>query len=235
MFDARGPLLALLLAAGAGEARGDEPPAPAEKRRMVSIGVGLVEPVSKIHFGAVGGGSADNGDLGTALGAQYVRYITPRLGAGVEADYVNRTGTFSTRLYPAADASVRGDTWLMLALLRYTFMEGGAARPFVLLGAGGAWNKTIVDVRPSRWADTGTRETRRLIDDSAWAPAASARLGVDLDLDMAAPGFVTFEAGWTRVARAGYDATPRGRALGLEGIRALLSFASFTARYSLKF
>lgn len=234
MISARGALVALLLSASG--ARAAEPSSPqAQRRRMVSIGFGLVEPVSKVHFGAVGGGSADNGDLGTAIGAQYVLSLTPSLGAGVEADYVNRTGTLSTRLYPAADASVRGDTWLMLALLRYTFMEGGAARPFVLVGAGGAWNKTIVDVRPSLWADTGTRETRRLIDDSAWAPAASARLGLDLHLDAAAPGFLTLEAGWTRVARAGYDATPRGRALGLEGIRALLSFASFTARYSLKF
>lgn len=234
MISARGALVALLLSACG--ARAAEPSSPqAQRRRMVSIGFGLAEPVTKVHFGAVGGGAADNGDLGAAFGAQYVHYLTPRLGAGVEADYVNRSGTFSTRLYPAADASVRGDTWLMLALLRYTLREHGAARPFVLLGAGGAWNKTIVDVKPSQWADTGTRETRRLIDDSAWAPAASARLGVDLDLDAAAPGFVTLEAGWTRVARAGYDATPRGRALGLEGIRALLSFASFTARYSLRF
>ncbi|MCR4296210.1 MAG: hypothetical protein NUW21_11800, partial [Elusimicrobia bacterium] len=65
MFDPRAPLLAFLLAAGG--ARAAEPtglPAPEERRRMVSIGVGLVEPVSKVHFGAVGGGSADNGDLG---------------------------------------------------------------------------------------------------------------------------------------------------------------------------
>lgn len=235
MLDGRAPLLAVLLA-GAVPAAAAEPAAPeAERRRMVSIGFGLAEPVSKVHFGGVGGGAADNGDLGAAIGAQYVQDLTPRLGAGVEADYVNRSGTFSTRLYPAADASVRGDTWLMLALLRYSFLDRGVARPFVLLGAGGAWNKTIVDVKPSAWADTGTRETRRLIDDSAWAPAASARLGVDLDLDAAAPGFLTLEAGWTRVARAGYDATPRGAALGLPGIRALLSFASFTARYSIKF
>lgn len=237
MFDPRAPLLALLLAAGG--ARAAEPAAPpapeAERRRMVSIGVGVVEPVSKVHFGAVGGGSADNGDLGAAFGAQYVQSLTPRLGAGLEAGYAARSGTFSTRLYPAADASVRGDTWLMLALLRYSFLIHGAARPFVLVGAGGAWNKTTVDVRTSIWADTNTTETRRLIDDSAWAPAASARLGVDLDLDAAAPGFVTLEAGWTGLARAGYDATPRGRALGLDGVRAMLSFVSFTARYSLKF
>lgn len=235
MYNARGPWLAVLLAAGVGGARAAEPAATPEApgRRMVSIGLGLAEPVSKVHFGSVGGGSADNGDLGVRLGAQYVHFLSPRLGAGVEADYVSRSGTLSTRLYPAADASVRGDAWLMLALLRYSFLDDGAARPFVLLGAGGAWNKTIVDVKP--WADTGTRETRRLIDDSAWTPAASARLGVDLDLDAAAPGFVTLEAGWTGLARAGYAATPRGQAQGLGGVRALLSFVSFTARYSFRF
>ncbi|MDP3543109.1 MAG: hypothetical protein Q8T11_11645 [Elusimicrobiota bacterium] len=228
-------ILPALLAAGV-PALAAAPEAPAQRRRMVSIGFGLVEPVSKVHFGGgVGGGSADNGDLGVGLGAQYVHFLTPRLGAGLEADYVTRDGTLSTRLYPAADASVRGDTWLMLALLRYSFLRRGAATPFVLLGAGGAWNKTTVDVKPSEWADTGTRETRRLIDDAAWTPAASARLGVDLDLDAAGPGFVTLEAGWTGLAHAGYAETPRGRALGLEGIRAPLSLLSFTARYSLRF
>ncbi len=221
-----------LLAAAAAPAFAGEPRAPA---RMVSFGFGLAQPVSKVHFGAVGGGAADNGDLGVRLGARYLQSLTPRLGAGVEADYVNRSGTFSTRLFPAADASVRGDAWLLLALLRCSFPARGKARPFILLGAGGAWNKTTIDVKPSVWADTGTRETRRLIDDSAWTPAASARLGVDLDLDAAAPGFMTLEAGWTGLARAGYDATPRGQALGLDGVRAPLSFVSFSARYGLRF
>ncbi|MCM2303801.1 MAG: hypothetical protein NDJ72_03815 [Elusimicrobia bacterium] len=226
------PLMLLAAGARAGEAL---PGVPSERRRLASIGVGLVQPVSRVRLGVAGGGSADNGDLGAQFGAQYVHFLTKRLGAGVNVDYFSRGGTYSTRLYPAADASVAGDTWVVLGLLRYTLRDRGAARPFVLLGAGGAWNKTTVDVRPSSWPDTATHETRRLVDDSAWVPAASARLGLDIVSDSAAPGVVTLEAGWTGLASAGYAATPRGEARGVSGAAGPLHVLTFTARYGWRF
>lgn len=91
-------------------------------------------------------------------------------------------------------------------------------------------------MRPSgNWADTGTHETRRLIDDASWTPAASARLGVDLDVDALAPGVVTLEAGWTGLASARYGATPQGQKLGLGGISGPLNVVTFTARYGWRF
>lgn len=224
----------MLLAAGA-RAQEPAPAAPPVRRSLVSVAVGLIEPVSRVSLGIPGGGSADNGDLGAQFGVQYVRFLTPRLGAGLEAAYHDRGGTLSTRLYPSADARVAGDAWLLLGLLRWTLRDRGSARPFVLLGAGGAWNKTTVDVRPSVWPDTATSETRRLIDDSAWTPAASARLGVDIDADAAAPGVVTLEAGWTGLASAGYAATPRGEARGLGGVSGPLHVLTFAARYGWRF
>jgi len=228
-------ILAAIVAAGASNARGEAVAAPTQGRHMLSLGAGLAEPVSKVDFRAIGGGSADNGDLGVQLSGQYVYFPTPRLGAGFEADYVSRSGTLSTRLYPAADARVAGDSWLMLAILRYSLRDAGKARPFVLVGAGGAWNKTTIDVRPSIWADTGTHETRRLVDDDAWAPAASVRFGVDIRLDALAPGCFSLEAGWTGIAAARYGAAPRGRAVGLDGVSAPLHLLSFTARHAWRF
>jgi hypothetical protein len=209
--------------------------APLERRQMLSLGAGLIVPVSKVDFHSIGGGAADNGDPGVHLGAQYVYFLTPRIGAGLAVDYYDRSGTLSTRLYPAADARVAGDTWLMLAILRCSLAERGSTRPFVLLGAGAGWNKTTIDVRPSTWADTGTHETRRLIDDSAWTPAASVRLGLDIDVDDLAPGVVTLEAGWTGLAGARYAATPRGAALGLSSVSGPLHILSLTARYGWRF
>ncbi len=213
------------------------PPLPlSERRQWLSLGFGLLEPVSRIDFHSIGGGSADNGDVGAQLAAQYLYFLTPRLGAGLDVDYFDRTGTLSERLFPAASASVSGDTWMMLGIVRYSFSDRGSARPFVLVGAGGARNTETVDVRPSgNWADTGTHETRRLIDDGAWTPAASARLGVDLDIDAFDPGTLTLEAGWTGLASARYGATPQGQALRLSGISAPASILSFTARYGWRF
>lgn len=222
----------MLFTAGA---RAEEPVPAAKRLRQASIGFGLIEPVSRIRLGVPGGGSADNGDLGVQFGAQCVQFLTPRLGAGVEIDYLNRGGTLSTRLYPSADASVAGDAWVMLGVLRYALMDRGSARPFVLLGAGGAWNKTTVDVRPSTWPDTATHETRRLIDGGAWVPAASARLGLDIDTDAASPGLVTVEAGWIGLGSASYAATPRGEARGVSGATGPLHVLTFTARYGWRF
>lgn len=219
-----------------GELPGLAPPAPGARRQTLSVGIGLAELVSKVDFHPIGGGSADDGDLGIQFAAQYLYALTPRLAAGFDADYVDRSGTASERLFPAASASVGGDTWLMLALLRYTFTDRGRARPFLLLGAGGGWNSETVDVRPSGlWADTGTHETRRLIDDNAWTPAASVRVGVDIPVNGLDPGTVTLEAGWTGLASARYAATPQGQALGLSGVAAPLNLISFTARYGWRF
>lgn len=230
-------IAAMLLAAGAAGARAGEPlpGVPPEPRRLVSVAVGLAQPVSRVRLGVAGGGSADNGDLGVQLGVQYVQFLTKRLGAGLSVDYVNRGATFSTRLYPSADAAVAGDAWVVLGLLRWTLLDRGPARPFVLVGAGGAWNKTTVDVRPSSWPDTATHETRRLVDDSAWVPAASARVGLDLRPAAAAPGVVTVEAGWTGLGSAGYAAAPRGEARGVSGAAGPLHVLTFSARYGWRF
>lgn len=206
-----------------------------DRRQLVSLGLGLIAPVGRVSFKSIGGGSADNGDLGAQFGFQYLYFLTPRLGAGVDVDYFGRGGTRSEGLFPAAAASVGGDTWLMLGILRCSFTDTGKARPFVLVGAGGARNTETIDVRPSVWADTGTHETRRLIDDSAWIPAASVRIGLDIDVDALEPGTVTFEAGWTGLASARYGATPRGRALGLGSVSGPLNVISFTARYGWRF
>ena len=212
------------------------PLAPKERHQLFELGFGLVQPVSKVDFHSIGGGNADNGDLGAQIAAQYVYFLTPRLGAGVDVDYFSPTGTLSERLFPAASSSVGGDTWLMLGILRYSFTDRGAARPFLLVGAGGARNSETVDVRPNgNWAGTGTHETRRLIDDSAWAPAASARIGLDLDIDALDPGIITVEIGWTGLASARYASTPAGQAQGLSGISAPVSILSFTARYGWRF
>ena len=215
-------------AAAAGSAVGS-------RRQMLSVGFGVAEPIGRVNFGSIGGGEADNGDLGVQAGVQYLYFLTPRLGAGLDAEYSDRSGTVSPRLLPSATASVGGDTWLTLAILRYSLVDRGSKRPFVLVGAGGAWNTTTVDARPSLWADTGTHETRRLIDDSQWVPAATVRVGVDFDVDAFAPGVVTLEAGWTGLASARYAATPAGEQLGVGNVSGPLNIVSLTARYGWRF
>lgn len=207
-----------------------------ERKHFVSLGIGFDVPANSIDFHSIpGGGEASNGDLGVQFGAQYFYYLTSRLGAGVNFDYFDRDYTISPGLFPNATSSVGGDTLLILGMLRYTLVDDGWMKPFVMAGAGGARNSTTVDVRASNWSDTNTHEVRRLVDDTVWAPAASIRGGVDFYIAPIEPGVITVEAGWTALASERYGATPQGRAQGLSGVSGPLNYITFTARYGWRF
>lgn len=229
-------LTAALLASGAVRAAGEAAvpagaPEASAAKGLLSLGLGLAAPFGHVDFRPIGGGGADAGDLGLQLSAQYLRSLSPRLGAGLDVDYFGRSGTISPRLLPGATASVGGDSWVALGVLRWSLAARGTARPFVLAGAGGAWNTVTVDAKPGAWPDTGTQETRRLIDDGAFVPAATLRFGVDLRPESVRPGTVTLELGWTWMDSARYAATPAGRTLGVSRVSGPLSVLSFAARY----
>ncbi|HXT00504.1 MAG TPA: hypothetical protein VN915_07500 [Elusimicrobiota bacterium] len=207
-----------------------------EGKHFVSLGIGFDVPANGVDFRSLpGGGEASNGDLGVQFSAQYLYYLTPRLGAGMDFDYFDRAYTDSPGLFPNANSSVAGYTTLFLGIVRYTLVDDGWIRPFVLAGAGGARNSTTVDVRAFNWSDTNTHEVRRLVDDTVWAPAASARVGFDFYVAPVEPGVITFEAGWTGLASERYGATPQGRAQGISGVSGPLNYVTFTARYGWRF
>lgn len=207
-----------------------------ERKHMVSLGIGFDVPTNNIDFHSIpGGGEGSNGDLGVQFGFQYLYFVTPRLGLGGNFDYFDRDYTISPGLFPNATSSVGGDTLLMMGIARYSLADEGWMRPFVLAGAGAARNSTTVDVRASNWSDTNTHETRRLIDDTVWAPAASLRAGLDFYIAPIEPGVVTFEAGWTGLASERYGATPQGRAQGIGSVSGPLNYITFTARYGWRF
>jgi hypothetical protein len=217
-------------------------PALAEKplfdppQQNLSFAFGLAAPLNDVDFSPIGGGTANNGDVGPAIGLQYLYLATPRTGWGLEFDYYGRGETDSPGLVPSANAHVFGDTLLILGVVKHSLIESGSVRPYLLLGAGAHRTSTTVDARPFdgfAWSDTGTDEPRRLIDASATGFAASARLG--LDFGFADPGVFSLEAGWTMLASAEYGATPQGRALGLSGVRGPLNYFTFMGRWGWSF
>lgn len=220
------------------------PPAPEAARRepwrsgtdnLFSFGFGLAAPLSDVDFGAIGGGRANDGDLGPLFGLRYLRSVTPRFAAGADFEFLHRSATDSPGLLPLADASVLGDNLLFMGVARWLLVDHGRARPYVLGGAGLSRSWTRVEAAPIpgfAWTDTNTDETRRLIDDAAWALAATARLGVDFSWDFADPAIFSLEAGWTALQRRTYAATSSGRDLGLESVSSRLNLFTFAARWS---
>jgi hypothetical protein len=220
------------------------PPPPYARRRMVfeprknslSIDFGLAAPLSSIDFSGIGGGSANNGDLGGLIGVQYLYLIKPRTSLGLEFNYYDRSFTDSPGLVPNSFAHVTGDSVLLLGDLKYSLTDQGSVRPYLLLGAGAHYTSTTVDAHPNPgfvWSDTLTSEGRRLVDGSVWGPAISVRLG--LDLLFADPSVFGFEAGWTGLLNADYQPTAQGRALGLARTSETINFFTFAGRWGWNF
>lgn len=228
----------------------ETPPAPApapvgsgeirsayEEKNLISFALGLAAPLSSVDFGSIGGGSANNGDLGPLIGLRYLRGLTKRFAAGVDFEYFHRGGTHSPGLLPLADASVTGDNLLLMGVGRWHFLDHGAVRPYLLGGAGVSRSWTRIEAAPIpgfAWTDTNTDEVRRLVDDGVWALAGTALAGVDFDWEFAEPAVFSLEAGWTGLQRKRYGATAKGRELGLESVRAPLNLFTLAARWSVR-
>lgn len=207
----------------------------AEGKNIFSFGLGLAAPLSDVNFRPIGGGSANNGDLGPLVGVRYLRALTPRFAAGADLDYLHRGATNSPGLLPLADASVLGDNILFMGIARWYLIEHGAARPYLLGGAGASRSWTRIEASPIRgfaWTDTNTDEIRRLVDDSAWAFASTARLGIDFDWEFANPSVFSLEAGWTAIESRRFAATKSGRDLGLLDVSGPLNLFMLSARWS---
>jgi hypothetical protein len=208
-----------------------------ERRQMLTVDFGLASPLNSVRFsGTAGGGSASNGDVGTAFGFQYLYFSSPRVGWGLEYHYYDRGVADSQNLLPLSDSHVFGDTSLLLGVAKFSLTDGGVVRPFLLLGAGGHLSSTVVDSRPLQgyvWSDTQTNETRRLIDGGGVGLAASVRLG--LDFGFIDPSVFSVEAGWTGLTNVSYQSTTQGSAIGISGASGSLNYFTLTGRWGLNF
>ncbi|UPT73167.1 MAG: hypothetical protein M0D55_14900 [Elusimicrobiota bacterium] len=204
-------------------------------KNVFSLAFGLGAPLDDVGFGAVGGGTANDGDIGPLLGARWLRELDGKLALGADLEYFHRGATNSPGLLPLANSSVSGDNFLFMGVARWYLTERGNARPYVLGGAGVSRSWTRVDSAPRpgfAWTDTNTDEARRLIDDGAWALAGTARAGVDFGWELMGPALFGLEAGYTWLQRRRFEATPAGRDLGLTGVDGALRVFTFAARWS---
>jgi opacity protein-like surface antigen len=180
--------------------------------------LGLAIPVSNIDFSGIGGTSVSNGTVGPLIGIQYIYQLSDQFGIGPEFDYFHRSGHHSNDLVPFAESEVSGDSFLLMAVARWLFTSTGYARPYISAGIGAHHSTTFVDAFPQPgfvWADTGTNETRRLIDGGVWSAVGSLRVGVNL---ISHDTVSAFEVGWSRLGSGTYPATPAGQFLGLTDV-----------------
>jgi hypothetical protein len=206
------------------------------RRQQLAFTLGITAPLNDVDFRSIGGGDANNGDVGGHVGLRYLYRISEPVDLGVDFDYHHRGYTSSFGLLPSAEASVGGDTLLFMGLARWMPRRDRRVRPYLLGGGGLHQTSTIIDAVPQvgfAWSDTGTAEVRRLVDDSAWGMAMTGRAGVEMDVSD--PAVFSFEVGWLGLDSQSYDATSSGRDLGLAGVKAPVHALVLSARYGLRF
>jgi opacity protein-like surface antigen len=201
---------------------------------MQMFGLGFISPISRLDFAPVGE-SADNGDAGFLLTSNYIYGLSPKFGVGVNVEYFNRSENSSRNVIPFTNSNISGNTLLLLATAKYSVVDHGVARPYVLGGLGFNRTSMLIDTTPEGgdWSDTLTSETRTVSDDSRWGLAYSGRLGVDFVLDD--PSMFTLELGWTRMDNSDYSTTRQGKDLGIENVDGKLDVLSLAMRWGWRF
>ncbi len=207
-----------------------------DRRREFSFDLGLNVPYGDVSFSAIGGGTSGGGSTGFLGGLQYTYLVSPRVGLGLAFDYAGRASEFSGALLPNGDTRSLGGSQMFLAQAKLTLSDHGRVRPYLMPGLGVAYTSLTVDGAPKfgfAWGDTGTTETRRLIDDQHWSLAGAVKLGLDFDFN--APYFACLEVGWFGVPRRSYGATPDGQALGLGSVSTGFSGPTISGRWGWRF
>ncbi len=209
---------------------------PQGTNQWLSLGFGAGIPLSRVDFQDIGGGRTGNGSTGFQFTPQYLHKVNSRWGAGFELDFFSRGQNFTQNLVPASDARVYGTNLLLMPVAKYSFVDRGRARPYVLAGVGAQRSSTVIDAQPNAgfvWSDTNTDEPRTLVDDAHWGLGTTLRLGVDFSwLD---PSVLGFEVGWTHMENDAFGPTRAGKDFGVTPQSGIENNLAITFRWGWRF
>lgn len=209
---------------------------PRNTQQLLSLGIGVGIPLSRVDFQSAGGGRSTNGAAGIQFTPQYLMKLNSRWATGLELNYLNRSERLTRSLLPSSETQVSGSHLVLMPILKYSLTDRGVARPYISGGVGAQYSSTLIDAQPSVgfvWSDTSTDEPRTLVDDAHWGLATSARLGVDFS--MVGPGVFGVEFGWTHVENDAFSPTPAGIDLGVSPVSGIQNNLAVTFRYGWRF
>jgi hypothetical protein len=175
-------------------------------------------------------------DGGPAGGGQYVYYLhaSPGIGIGFDISHTGLKDHSASQVFPNLDSNsnFKPTTFLAIGKLAY---PRGMFRPYLLGGIGLHSTDMLLELTPNNatWADTGTTETRRVIDGSGNGFAAA--LGVGLDWFPIETLFFGLELRTTYLGSSGYGVTSEGRRIGFTEAEGDLSFSNIFLRAGFKF
>jgi hypothetical protein len=192
---------------------------------------GLYSSSSKIS-----GNAADKvGKPGPLLGFRYVYNLDTWLGAGFQVDVAKPGAHDSTKLLTNNISTTKLLTGEALVLGRVRFLQN-QFRPYVMLGLGVHSTSLRLDSKPAPgffWNDTGTTETRTLVNSRKMGIAVAFEGGFDYHFTntVSAGTFLAIHS----AGKASYAATAAGTAAGLTGVKGsflgMVLGASLTGRF----
>lgn len=203
----------------------------------LSLDIGPSFPLTSIDITNVGGGKETAGTTGLAIGGQFLYDLRKDIGLGLDINHYGTGDRTSSSFIPAADSTLNSSVTSVLAVWKFSMLTDGKVWPYIIGGLGMASANLKVDAKPSAgfvWRDSGTNETRSLVDKTNTAFSGAVALG--LDVPITSQIFLGAEARYTFVASATYDTTPRTFVnTGVSSVQGTQAFIATTAHLAYKF
>lgn len=207
-----------------------------EGSRLLSFGLGFANPLGTIDFSQIRGGGSDRiGALGAEMDFRAIYMTSPYLGFGFGTALMIPGDENSTALIPNTSTDLSGGSAIFEGLFHWIINPNDPARVHVTGGLGFHVSSLTADSTPLpgfHWSDTGSFETRRLIDDSDAGFAGSLHAGVDFPINPALT--IGGETGfyWTDYS---YKPTSTGQYMGLSGVSGNNRFWTLSGRLTWRF
>lgn len=196
------------------------PAARADENKEITFHVGLLS----LNAGkAAPGGSAG----GSSYGFRFLRDEGECVSLGLDIDLIKPKEKSIDGLVPNVRTTRRIASSSVLGVVRVGALEGDL-RPYGLLGFGIHFTNIRLDSAPkagSTWTDTGTTETRTLMDADGRGLAVKISAGADYAVTdhFLAGGFLAYN----NMGGAAYGVTDAGRKQGLAGRGGALTAITF--------
>jgi len=136
----------------------------------------------RYHQPGVNNDEQDYADGGSMIGGQFLYFISdsPCIALGFDVSHADFDSHDSNELLANrfTQSSAKNTTGLVIARLAY---PKGRIRPYIQGGLGAQATSLTLDGTPinlTTWSDTGTSETRRLLDSSHIGPALEGAVGL---------------------------------------------------------
>lgn len=197
---------------------------------QIEFNLGRGSPLSFIQAG----GSSDRaGSRGTEWSADFLHQANPRLYWGLGGGQFRSNDNVSQTFVPNAISTLSARSSTILLLSRTDLSSGSKYVPYMIAGVGWTRHSMLIAAVPeTSWADTGTSESRTLLEKSKDTLGYAYGLGLDYALTDAL--IIGVEARYQGSLKNTFDFSPAGVAItGQNNVQTSLN--TFTASVKVGF